>query len=188
MSGPRILVLHESNNRGYTTQMAALVAEGAGSLPGVEVRDLAIAQAGIDDLRWAQGIAVGCPTNLGNISWRMKRWWDELSFDVWGELDGKIGCSFSSSGSWGGGAELTCMALNHLLMNFGMLVFGVSDYVAPKMAPHYGAVVAGAPRSAAEQEMCRRLGRRLAEWVAVLRHGQDHAEPALAEYERGVKH
>ncbi|MEO1066371.1 MAG: flavodoxin family protein [Pseudomonadota bacterium] len=184
----RVLVLYESNNRGYTAKMASYVAEGARSLEGVEVRLVPVVEATIEDLRWMDGIALGSPTNLGGVSWRMKQWWDELSFDVWEELDGKFGCSFSSSGAQGGGSELACMALNHLLMNFGILVFGIPDYVAKKMAPHYGAICAGEPRSEGEVEMCRRLGRRLAEWVAVYKAGDEAAHPQNASYSRGVDH
>lgn len=184
----KILVLYESNNRGYTKRMAELVADGAASVEGAEVQLKAVEDAEIDDLRWMEGIALGSPTNLGGISWRMKKWWDEISFDIWEELDGKFGCAFSSSGASGGGSELTCMALNHLLMNFGIMVFGLPDYVGKKIAPHYGAVVAGEPRSEGEKEMCRRLGRRLAEWVAVYRHGNAAMHPSLAAYNRGIDH
>lgn len=183
-----VLVLFESNNRGYTAQMAQLVAEGAKDVPGMSVRLCDVQTATIDDLHWADGIALGSPTNLGGISWRMKEWWDTRSFDVWGALDGKLGCAFSSSGAWGGGGEQTCMALNTLMMNFGMLVFGVSDYVGRKMAPHYGAICAGAPRTEAEQEICRRTGRRLAEWCAVYVDGAAQHHPARASYDRGVQH
>lgn len=180
----KILVLYESNNRGYTEAMAKIVAEGAESVPFIEVRLLSVAEAAKDDLIWCDGIALGSPTNLGTVSWRMKKWWDGVSFDVWLKLDGKIGCAFSSSGSWGGGTEHTCQALNTILMNFGILVFGVTDYVAPKTAPHYGAICAGEPRSEAERAMCLRLGRRLAEWVAVYFDGQYDLHPANADYDR----
>lgn len=183
-----ILVLYDSNNRGYTAKMAALVLEGASSVPGIELRLRSVDEATTLDIVWAHGIALGSPTNLGGISWRMKKWWDERSFELWGDLDGKFGCTFSSSGAWGGGAEHTCQALATLLMNFGILVFGVTDYVAPKMSPHYGAICAGEPRSAAEQEMCRRLGRRLAEWCAVYVDGVSALHPRLASYDRTVKH
>ncbi|MGL4320135.1 MAG: flavodoxin family protein [Paracoccaceae bacterium] len=183
-----ILVLYESNNRGYTAAMATLVAEGAMSVPETEVRLRSVADASTDDLVWADGIALGSPTNLGGISWRMKKWWDERSFEVWGKLDGKFGCTFSSSGSWGGGAEHTCQGLTTLLMNFGILVFGVTDYVGPKMSPHYGAICAGAPRTDAEREMCMRLGRRLAEWCAVYVEGNPELHPSRARYDRSIKH
>ena len=183
-----VLVLYESNNRGYTASMARLVAQGAGDVSQTEIRLLSVDEATIEDLRWADGIAVGSPTNLGGISWRMKKWWDELSFDVWGELDGKFGCAFSSSGSWGGGGEHTCQALNTMMMNFGILVFGVTDYVAAKMAPHYGAICAGEPRTEAEQEMCLRLGKRLAEWCAVYVDSRPEAHPSNATYDRSIQH
>ncbi|MEM9732931.1 MAG: flavodoxin family protein [Pseudomonadota bacterium] len=184
----QILVLYESNNRGYTKAMAELVAQGAASLEGTQVRLLSVEEADTDDLVWAHGIAVGSPTNLGGISWAMKKWWDERSFDVWGKLDGKFGCAFSSSGAWGGGGEHTCQALNTMLMNFGMMVFGVTDYVAPKMSPHYGAICAGEPRSDAEKEMCIRLGQRLAEWCALYVDGNAKAHPDHAAYDRSILH
>lgn len=183
-----ILILYETNNRGYTETMARLVAEGAGTVDGADVRTRSIDEAESDDVLWADGIALGSPTNLGGISWRMKRWWDERSFDIWGEMDGKFGCAFSSSGSWGGGSEHACQALSTLMINFGMLVFGVTDYVAPKMSPHYGAICAGEPRSDGEKEMCRRLGRRLAEWCALYVDGQKDMHPAQAAYDRSIKH
>jgi NAD(P)H dehydrogenase (quinone) len=183
-----ILVLFESNNRGYTAAMARYVAEGAATLATATVRILSVDQATTDDLLWADGIALGSPTNLGGMSWRMKKWWDERSFDAWGRLDGKLGCAFSSSGSWGGGGEHTCQALTTLLMNFGILVFGVTDYVAPKISPHYGAICAGEPRSEGEKEMCRRIGRRLSEWCAVYFDQLAEYHPTIATYDRDVKH
>lgn len=160
-----VLVLYDSRT-GCTARMARHVAEGAGALPGVEVRLKSVDEAGRDDILWADGLAVGSPTNLGVMSWKMKRFWDEVSDGLWGRVDGKIACAFSSSGGWGGGSELTCMALLTVLMNFGFLVFGVTDYVDRQFTLHYGAVIAGEPRDAKEIAACRRLGRRLAQWVA----------------------
>ena len=34
----------------------------------------------------------------------------------------------SASGGWGGGTELACQSLLTVLLNFGFLVFGVTDY------------------------------------------------------------
>jgi NAD(P)H dehydrogenase (quinone) len=58
------------------------------------------------------------------------------------------------------------MSILTVLMNFGMMVFGIPDYVADKFTLHYGAVVAGQPREKKEIEACRLLGKRLAQWVA----------------------
>ena len=64
-----------------------------------------------------------------------------------------------------------------MLVNFGFLVFGVTDYAAKLMTLHYGAVAAREPRSEDVQEACRILGRRLAEWVAVYVDGRREEHP-----------
>jgi NAD(P)H dehydrogenase (quinone) len=69
-------------------------------------------------------------------------------------------------------------------MNFGLLTFGVPDYVAPGQTLHYGAICAGRPRHDHEREACRRLGRRLCEWVHVFRCNRPEHSPANAAYAR----
>ena len=46
-------------------QMARLVAEGATSVPGTEVRVRSVEEATAEDVLWCEGIAVGSPTNMG---------------------------------------------------------------------------------------------------------------------------
>lgn len=174
-----MLVLYASAT-GHTKAMAGLVAEGARTVPETEVRILSIAEATAEDLAWCDGIALGSPTNLGTIGWEMKRWWDEVAVPLWPKIDGKLGCAFSSNGGHAGGAELTCMALLTVLMNFGFLVFGVTDYVANEHTLHYGAVVSGIPKTENDRESCRRLGQRLAEWVHVLVCGRHEHTPMHA--------
>lgn len=107
----------------------------------------------------------------------MKRFWDEAMFAHGGKVDGKAACAFSSSGGWGGGAEIACPSTQMVLVNFGFLVFGVTDY-AGKMTPcHYGAVAAREPRDDEAKASCRRLGRRLAESVAVVADGRKDQPP-----------
>eukprot|EP00005_Dracoamoeba_jomungandri_P005914 CAMPEP_0174262010 /NCGR_PEP_ID=MMETSP0439-20130205/12719_1 /TAXON_ID=0 /ORGANISM="Stereomyxa ramosa, Strain Chinc5" /LENGTH=530 /DNA_ID=CAMNT_0015346639 /DNA_START=71 /DNA_END=1660 /DNA_ORIENTATION=- len=155
--------------------MAAYVAEGAKQIASIEVRLLSCDEAVAEDVLWADGLAVGSPTNLGGISWKMKQWWDELmAEDYWCKIDGKVCCTFSSAGGHGGGAELACQAMANVLLNFGFLYFGVTDYVSPINTLHYGAVVAKAPRAEVDAAACRRLGLRLSEWVAVF---FDHINP-----------
>jgi NAD(P)H dehydrogenase (quinone) len=173
----RILVLHDSQT-GNVAAMAELVAEGARRIADTEVRVRAVAEAQADDVLWCDGLAVGSPTNMGLLSWRMKRFWDETMGPHWMKADGKIACAFSSAGGWGGGMELACQSLLTVLMNFGFLIFGVTDYAGQKMTLHYGAVAAKAPREAEVQEACRLLGQRLAEWTAVLVHGRTTEHPA----------
>src|SRR5436305_4488662 len=87
----KVLVLYDSAS-GNTAKMAALVAEGAGCVPGVEVRLRNLDVATPDDIHWCDGVALGSPTNMGILSWKMKRFWDEAMGPHWMKVDGKIGC------------------------------------------------------------------------------------------------
>jgi NAD(P)H dehydrogenase (quinone) len=178
-----ILVLFHSNS-GNTRRMAELVAEGAGQLSGTDVRLKDISEATHTDLEWCDGIALGSPTNYGSVSWQMKQWWDQQPIENWGKRDGRIGCVFSSAGAWGGGQEWTCMTLLSILMNYGFLVFGLTDYTGVKFSAHYGAITAGPPVADREQDACRRLGLRLAEWAATMIEGRKDAHPLHQSYER----
>ncbi len=179
----KILVLFDSKS-GNVAKMAALVAEGACTVADTEVRIRSVDDAQADDVVWCDGLAVGSPTNMGILSWKMKRFWDETMNAKWMEVDGKIACAFSSAGGWGGGMELACQSILTVLMNFGFLVFGVTDYAGKKMTLHYGAVAAKEPREPETQEACRILGRRLAEWTAVHMHGRHDQHPAKKDTPR----
>jgi len=179
----KILVLYDSAS-GNTGKMARFVAEGALTVPDTEVRLRSLDDAAPDDVLWCDGLAVGSPTNMGLLSWKMKRFWDETAGPLWMKVDGKIACAFSSSGGYGGGAELTCQSLLTVLMNFGFLVFGVTDYVSKLMTLHYGAVTVREPRSEEAAAACRKLGQRLAEWTAALSHGRREEHPLVKQAER----
>lgn len=179
----RILVLFDSHS-GNVAQMAEFVRQGAASVSDTEVRLLSVDQATAEDVIWCDGIAVGSPTNMGVLSWKMKRFWDETLGAHWMKIDGKIGCAFSSAGAWGGGMELACQSILTILINFGFLVFGVTDYSGKKMTLHYGAVAAKAPREEEVQAACRILGRRLAEWSALYLHGRKDQHPDAKDLPR----
>ena len=177
------LVLYHSNT-GCTQRMAELIAGGALQLEATDVRLREITEADHTDLAWCDGLALGCPTNYGTVSWQMKKWWDEQPIENWGKRDGKISCVFSSAGAWGGGQEWTCMALMSILINYGFLVFGLTDYTGVKFSAHYGAISAGSPDEERVQEACRRIGLRLAEWTACMIDGRKEAHPLSQTYER----
>jgi len=42
----------------------------------------------------------------------------------------------ASGGAWGGGQEWTCMTLFSILINYGFLVFGLTDYTGVTFSPH----------------------------------------------------
>jgi NAD(P)H dehydrogenase (quinone) len=173
----KVLVLFDSAS-GNTRTMGELVAEGARGIPAIEVRLKSVEEATADDVIWCDGLAVGSPTNMGVLSWKMKRFWDETMRPHWMKVDGKIGCAFSSAGGWGGGSEMACQSILTVLMNFGFLVFGVTDYAASMMTAHYGAIAAREPRAEPEKAACRLLGKRLAEWVAFYADRRDDQHPA----------
>ena len=68
----KTLVLFDSAT-GNVKQMADLVAEGVALVPDTEVRVLSVDEAKTADVEWCDGIAVGSPTNMGVLSWKMKR-------------------------------------------------------------------------------------------------------------------
>jgi len=154
----RILVLYDTKS-GNTKRMAEAVAEGAQSQPEVEVSLKRVDEAQPSDLFEHDGIAVGSPTWCGGLSWKLKKFFDE-STCVWGKVEDKVGCAFSTAGGMGGGSEMTCLSILSVLLNYGMLVFGVTDYAAPGITAHYGAVAVQKP-SEDELASCRILGAKL---------------------------
>jgi NAD(P)H dehydrogenase (quinone) len=154
----KILVLYDTQS-GNTKAMAEAVAEGARSQPGAEVTLKHVDEASPSDLFEHDGVAVGSPTWCGGLSWKLKKFFDE-STCVWGKVEDKVGCAFSTSGGLGGGSEMTCLSILSVLLNYGMLVFGVTDYSAPGVTAHYGAVAVQKP-SAEELAACRILGAKL---------------------------
>ena len=76
----KILVLFDSAT-GNVKQMADLVGEGAAMVPDTDVRVLPVEEAKPADVEWCDGLAVGSPTNMGVLSWKMKRFWDEQMID-----------------------------------------------------------------------------------------------------------
>jgi NAD(P)H dehydrogenase (quinone) len=179
----KVLVLFDSAS-GNTRRMAELVAEGARSIADTEVRLVHVDEAKAEDVLWCDGLAVGSPTNMGLLTWKMKRFWDVTMFDHWLSVDGKIACAFSSAGGFGGGQEMACLSLLTVLMNFGFLVFGVTDYAGKMTTAHYGAIAVREPREPEVQAGCRLLGRRLAEWTATYVHGRKHEHPNQKTSER----
>ena len=163
----KIAVVYDSLS-GNTQKMAELVGEGARRVEGMEVRVVSISEADAAEVaRMADGIALGSPCNLGVMSWRMKRFWDEQMEPYWMSLDGKIGCAFSSAGAWGGGAEITCQALNTVLMNFGFLTSASPTMSAKPPAPTTAPLLCG-------KQGTRRSKNPAANWVNGWPNGWEH--------------
>lgn len=77
----KVLVLYDSTT-GNTKKMTEYVAQGAGKVTSTEVRLTLVDEARKEDILWCDGLAVGTPTHMGVLSWKMKRFWDQLGDDL----------------------------------------------------------------------------------------------------------
>lgn len=74
----KILIIYDSeSDRRFTESSVKYVKQGVERISGMEIRVRLVDEAETEDVFWADGIAIGCPTHLGGISWKMKQWWDD---------------------------------------------------------------------------------------------------------------
>jgi len=156
---PKVLILYDSGS-GNTEKMAYGVAEGAKNVEGISVKVLKVDNAGLNDLEEADGIIVGSPTYYGQMSGKLKSFFDE-SVKIHGRLAGKVGAAFTSSGGTASGAETTLLSILEALLIHGMIVEGRAD------DKHYGAAAVQTPNEE-ELNLCRELGERVARLVIKL--------------------
>lgn len=191
----KLLVLYYSSY-GHIETMAKEVKAGAAAVKGVTVaikrvpetmpHDAAVA-AGIKldqaaeiasprDLIDYDAIIFGTPTRFGNMAGQMRTFLDQTG-GMWvkGELIGKIGSVFVSTGT-GGGNETTITSFWPTLIHHGMIVVGVpysekglTDLSEMRGSSPYGAsTLAGADGksrtpSAIELQIARAQGQHVAE-------------------------
>jgi len=140
---PKILILYYSKT-GNTEKMAKAVAEGAKTVPGIEVELTYHVTA--EQLKGFDAIIVGTPTYHHDTTIDIKRLFEEAA--VKGvDLKGKVGAVF---GSYGWSGEAPRLVLEIMKNRFGM------DVPEPPLLAKY------APDQAA-LEKCKELGRKIAE-------------------------
>lgn len=136
----RILVLYHSMY-GHIDTLARTVAEGAGSVEGVEVtlkrvpetmpadafakaggQSFDTPEASPDELADYDAVLFGSPTRFGNMSAQMRTFLDQTG-GLWanGKLRGKVASVFTSTGT-GGGQETTITSFWHTLAHHGMVI------------------------------------------------------------------
>lgn len=125
-------------------------------------------QATLDDLEWADGLALGSPTRFGGPAGQLKEFLDS-SGGLWfqGKLVDKVGTAFTSASTAHGGLESTILAMNNVLYHWGAIVLPLG-YADPRLMesgnPYGGSWVSR--KSAAPDELaltaCRLQGARLA--------------------------
>ncbi|CAN7159012.1 NAD(P)H:quinone oxidoreductase [Pseudomonas solani] len=170
----KVLVLYYSMY-GHIERLAEAVAEGARSVPGVEVTLKRVAETIPEDIARNAGakldqpaavaspqeladydaILFGTPTRFGNMAGQMRTFLDQTG-GLWvkGALVGKFGSVFTSTGT-GGGSETTITSFWNTLAHHGMLIVGL-PYAAPELtdisdvrggSPYGAATLAGADGS-----------------------------------------
>jgi NAD(P)H dehydrogenase (quinone) len=141
----KILVLYYSMY-GHVETMAKAVAEGARSVEGVDVSikrvpdlmseevarkagaklDQEAPFATVDELPDYDAIIFGTPTRFGNMCAQMRNFLDQTG-RLWlsGDLIGKVGSVFTSTGTQHGGQETTITSFHTTLLHHGMIIVGV---------------------------------------------------------------
>jgi len=141
----KVLVLYYSSY-GHVETMAQHVAEGAKSVPGVEVTlkrvpetipadqakaigvkvDQAAPVATVDELPNYDAIIFGTPTRFGNMAGQMRTFLDQTG-GLWmkGALVGKVGSVFASTATQHGGQETTITSFHTTLLHQGMIIVGL---------------------------------------------------------------
>ncbi len=193
-----ILILYYSRTGG-TAEMARQIARGVEQVPGMSARlrtvpavssvceavEDDIPAAGppyvcADDLRECAGLALGSPTRFGNMAAPLKYFLDSTG-GLWlaGALVGKPAAVFTSASTLHGGHESTLLSMMLPLLHHGMLLVGVPFTEAalsetraggtPYGPSHWSGPASSAVLDAEEKQLCRALGRRLAELAWRLR-------------------
>jgi NAD(P)H dehydrogenase (quinone) len=139
---------------GNTEMMAEAVVEGVRSVESVEGVLKPVGQVSNDDWLAADGIIVGSPTYFGQMAARVKQMFD-ITERVYGQLEGKVGAAFTTSGGAGCGHELTNMSIITAMLVSGMVIQGTTQ------GPHFGPFAVGKP-SEKDLQMARDLGVRVA--------------------------
>ena len=154
---PKVLVTYYSRT-GNTAKMAEAIAAGAKS-EGVEVVLKKVKETKLDDLVNADGIIIGSPTYFGLMASEVKRLID-ISTEVRGKLEDKVGAAFTSSGNVHGGNQTALISIHQSMLIHAMIVVG--DPM--ESGGYYGAIAVGHP-SADCEDSCKMLGARVARLV-----------------------
>ena len=129
-----------------------------------------------EDLINCAGIALGSPTRFGSMAAPLKYFLDSTG-DIWSnnELENKLGCVFTSTGSMHGGQEITLFNLMTYLLHQGVIFVGspysISDLSSTKSGgtPYGPSHVANTNQSgditSSEKEIAEATGKRMAELI-----------------------
>lgn len=194
---------------GHVHQMAQAVAMGVGEVAGAEAKLLQVPELVPEEALRASGawetrqafadvpvarpagmaeadaLIFGTPTRFGMMCAQMRNFWDRSS-QQWlkGELIGKVGSVFTSTGTQHGGQESTILSFHVTLLHHGMMVVGVPYSEQRQMtmdeisggSPYGASTIAGGDgsRRPSENELAIASfqGRHVAEIAMALKKGR----------------
>jgi len=165
--------------KGHTERIAEAVAEGVEATGGCSSRLIRCQDARAEHVTGCQGLILGSPTHMGNVSAPMKAFMDDVIASVWmkGGIPGAVGSAFTSSGSLHGDQEFALLAMLVTMFQLGMTLVSLPPGLPENKVLGYshgaGTSVLGRQPSMIPPEdlaVARRLGMRVAE-VARQIHG-----------------
>lgn len=166
--------------KGHTERLAEAIAEGVQATGGCSCRLIPVTGAREEHIRNCQGLILGCPTYMGNVSAPMKKFIDEIISPVWmkGGIPGTVGSAFTSSGTIHGDKEFAILALLITMFQLGMTLVSLPPMSIPEnkdLGYSHGvgtSVLGRNPNMIPEEDLivARQLGKRVAETARRL-HG-----------------
>jgi len=168
---PTTVLVTFHSGTGNTEKMAQSVADGAKGASGTTVVLKRVGDVTAGDLLSSDVVVVGSPVYFGNMSGEVKSFFDSwtLKFDLFQDrkMRNKVGAAFATGASVSNGKEgtmltiLAAMLINQMVVVSGGGGFGASATTGPD-----------SPRiDEKEVAEARELGRRVADFMAVVRRG-----------------
>jgi NAD(P)H dehydrogenase (quinone) len=117
----KVLIVYDSR-AGVVYGMARAIAEGLRS-EDVEAIMEDVSSAEPTDLEKYDGLIVGSPCYMANMTGRVKQFLD-ATWPLRGKLDGKVGAAFAAERHIAGGAEETLRSIHNALLLHGMIIQG----------------------------------------------------------------
>jgi NAD(P)H dehydrogenase (quinone) len=136
-----------------------------------------VAEAGLDDLAWADVVLFGTPSRFGNPASQLRAFIDTTG-PLWfqGQLTDKVFSAFTASNTAHGGQESTLLALGNTFYHWGGIIVppGYADPVQFKSGNPYGAshVAGDGPPDDVALESARYQARRAVDTAAALKAGR----------------
>lgn len=167
---PTTVLVTFHSGTGNTEKMAQGVADGAKGVSGTTVVLKRVGDVAAGDLLSSDAVIVGSPVYFGNMSGEVKTFFDNWAkFGLFQDrkMRNKVGAAFATGASVSNGKEVTMLTI--------MAAMLINQMVVVSGGGGFGASATTGPDSPGidEKEVAeaRELGRRVAEFTAVVKRG-----------------